>query len=47
MLDRIASVPPCIKCGSVAVMENRLRIDLFGNWHGYWVCENGHRNDFQ
>ena len=47
MLDGIASVRPCFKCSIVAVRANRLRIDLYGDWHGYWVCANSYRNDFQ
>ena len=45
--DRVGNVPPCVVCGSCIVKKHELKIDLYGNWKGRWVCENDHENIFR
>jgi hypothetical protein len=44
--DRLNALPPCVVCGSTTVKANNLNVTLVGNWKGYWICENDHRNTF-
>jgi len=38
--------PACKVCGSSIVKENHVNMDLGGNFKGEWLCDNGHRNEY-